>query len=74
MTALSGCVLVTGMPGAGKTTIARLASRALPRAAWVGGDVVNAMISNGRVPFNGMPADEAARQGELCNRQMCALA
>jgi chloramphenicol 3-O-phosphotransferase len=32
------------------------------------------MILAGRVPFNAEPADEAARQDELCNRNMCALA
>src|SRR4029079_4227254 len=26
------------------------------------------------VPFNGEPADEAARQDESCNRNMCSLA
>jgi len=71
---LSGCVIVTGMPGAGKSTVSTLAARLLPRAARVKGDDVNAMVLTGRVPFNGEPADEAARQGELCNRNMCALA
>jgi adenylate kinase len=34
---LPGCVIVSGMPGAGKTTVTRLAARLLPRAARVGG-------------------------------------
>jgi predicted kinase len=71
---LSGCVIVSGMPGAGKSTVTRLAARLLPRAARVGGDDVNLMIGNGFVWFMGKPTDEALRQDELCNRNMCSLA
>jgi predicted kinase len=71
---LAGCVIVTGMPGAGKSTVSTLAARMLPRAARVKGDDVNEMILAGRVAFNGEPADEAARQDDLCNRNMCSLA
>ena len=71
---LTGCVIVTGMPGAGKSTVSTLAARMLPRAARVKGDDVNEMILAGRVPFNAEPADEAARQDELRNRNMCSLA
>jgi chloramphenicol 3-O-phosphotransferase len=71
---VAGCVILTGRPGAGKTTIATLAGRLLPRAAQVGGDAVNHMIRSGFVWFVGEPAEEALRQDELCNRNMCALA
>jgi hypothetical protein len=71
---LSGCVIVTGMPGAGKTTITHRAGELLPRAAQVGGDVLNRMIRTGFVWFMGEPTDEALRQDELCNRNMCGLA
>lgn len=71
---LDGCVLVTGMPGSGKSTVTALAARLLPRAARVTGDDVNMMVVSGRVGFQGEPADESERQGELCNRNMCALA
>jgi predicted kinase len=71
---VSGCVIVTGMPGAGKTTVTSLAGRLLPRAAQVGGDTVNGMIRNGYVWFMGQPTAEALRQDELCNRNMCSLA
>jgi len=71
---VSGCVIVTGMPGAGKTTITGLVAGSLPRAAQVGGDAVNDMIRSGFVWFMGKPSNEALRQDELCNRNMCALA
>lgn len=72
--AASGCVILTGMPGAGKTTVAKLLGGLLPRSAHVSGDAVNAMIRSGFVWFLGQPAEEALRQAELCNRNMCSLA
>lgn len=72
--AVSGCVIVTGMPGAGKTTITTLVAESLPRGAQIGGDAVNAMIRGGHVWFMGAPTEEALRQDELCNRNMCGLA
>ncbi len=71
---LSGCVIVSGMPGAGKSTVTARAAGLLPRAAQVKGDAVNLMILSGRVWFMGEPRDEARRQDELCNRNMCSLA
>jgi predicted kinase len=71
---LDGCVIVTGMPGAGKTTVTALAARLLPRAAQVKGDVVSYMILSGRVGFQQEPADEAERQDVLCNLNMATLA
>jgi predicted kinase len=71
---LSGCVIVSGMPGAGKSTVSGLAARLMPRAAEVKGDDINLMIRSGAVWFMGEPRDEALRQYELCKRNMCALA
>jgi predicted kinase len=71
---LSGCIIVSGMPGAGKSTVTALAAHLLPRAAQVKGDDVNQMIRSGRVWFMGEPKEEALRQDELCNRNMCSLA
>ena len=71
---VTGCVIVNGMPGAGKSTVTALAARLVTRGAQVKGDDLNQMILSGRVGFGREPADEAQRQGELCNRNMCSLA
>jgi energy-coupling factor transporter ATP-binding protein EcfA2 len=58
---VSGCVIVTGMPGAGKTTITSLVARLLPRAAQVSGDAVNVTIRGGFVWFMGRPSRPTRR-------------
>src|SRR3954452_21419390 len=68
------CVIVTGMPGAGKTTVSGLAAGLVPRGAQVSGDTVSMMIRSGSVGFMGEPRNEALRRDELCDRNMCALA
>jgi predicted kinase len=72
--AVAGCVIVSGMPGAGKSTVGERVARLLPRAALVKGDDVSIMIRSGGVRFGGDPPDEAARQSDLCLRNLCALA
>jgi hypothetical protein len=62
------------MPGAGKSTVTRLAARLMSRAARVKADDVNEMIISGRVWYAGEPREEAARQVELCDRNLCSLA
>jgi len=71
---LSGCIIVTGMPGAGKSTVTGVAARLLPKAAQVKGDDMNQMIQSGYVGWMEAPTAEALRQDQLCNRNMCALA
>lgn len=70
----SDCLIITGAPAAGKSTVSRLVAERLPRSALVDGDFVNELIVNGRVWALGQPAAEAARQVQLCNRNLCDLA
>lgn len=62
------------MPGSGKSTVADLLARRLPKAARLSGDVVAGMILGGRVWALGEPAVEARTQVELTNRNLALLA
>lgn len=68
------CLIITGVPGAGKTTVSLLVAKALERSALLNGDRANELIVSGRVWALGEPAHEAARQVQLCNENLCALA
>ncbi|MEX0161195.1 MULTISPECIES: AAA family ATPase [unclassified Microbacterium] len=68
------CIIVTGMPGAGKSTVTEIIAKSLPRAARLSGDEVSAMVRSGRVWALGSPRDEAERQIELMLRNVAALA
>jgi len=70
-----GAILVSGVPGAGKTTIAhRLATR-FPRSVHIEGDLVGErFVVNGLVPPGGEPTAEAKAQLQLRRRNICLLA
>lgn len=68
------CLLITGPPGAGKTTVSTLVAQALTRSARLDGDLVSRLVVSGHVWALGKPADEASRQVRLCNQNLCALA
>jgi len=70
----AACLLVTGAPGSGKSTVTRLVAAALSRSARLEGDVVSRLVVSGRVWALGEPADEADRQTRLCNDNIVALA
>jgi hypothetical protein len=68
------CLLVTGMPGAGKSTITQLVAERLARSARIDADLVTRLIVRGGVWALGEPADEAARQVALKDRNVGSLA
>lgn len=70
----AACLLVTGAPGAGKSTVSRLVAQALTRSALLRGDFVSRLVVSGHVWALGEPADEAARQTRLCNDNLVSLA
>lgn len=69
-----GCLIISGVPGAGKTTVSRLVAARFPRAARLDGDAMNELIVTGRVGPVSEPADEAQRQLLLRARNLCSLA
>jgi chloramphenicol 3-O-phosphotransferase len=67
--------LISGVPAAGKTTVARALASRFPRSAHIEGDLVGEQfIVNGLVPPEGPPKSEARTQLQLRRRNMCALA
>ena len=66
--------LISGIPGAGKTTVARALAEHLDAAAHVEGDRLAEWICSGGVLPGDEPAEESERQLELCVRNQCLLA
>ena len=66
--------LITGVPGAGKSTVSRGLARRLPRSAHVETDLVRAMIVSGRVGPGEEPLAESNAQLELGAHNAALLA
>ena len=66
--------IITGIPGAGKTTIARALADRLERAAHIEADSLQRMVVSGRRWPDEEPHDEAMRQLDLRARNAAMLA
>lgn len=66
--------LITGLMASGKSTVAELLSRRLPRAVHLRGDVFRRMITSGRVEMGEEPAAEAYAQLRLRYRLTASAA
>lgn len=76
---LAGCLLVTGTPGAGKTTVTQLVAERLPRAARLDADVFGMMLVSGWANMldaegNWNPGPEGKRQLLLRMINVCSAA
>lgn len=69
-----GCLIISGTPAAGKSTVARLLAQEMDRSAHIKGDDVSPMIVSGGVAVNAEPRAEAERQLLLRAHNICALA
>jgi predicted kinase len=73
--ALPSIIIVSGVPGAGKTTVSRGLAATFPRGVHLEGDLVgHHFIVSGLVAPQGPPQDEAERQLLLRRRNICMLA
>ncbi|WP_327305706.1 AAA family ATPase [Streptomyces sp. NBC_01298] len=66
--------LITGIPGAGKSTVARALAETAPRGVQIEGDRLRRLIVSGDVPPRPEHDEEAERQIELNVRNQCLLA
>jgi predicted kinase len=66
--------LVTGIPGAGKTTTSAALAARFSRGAHIPGDVIQHLIVGGSAPPDPLGDQEANLPTELCVRNQCLLA
>jgi predicted ATPase len=66
--------VVSGMPGAGKTTVSRSLAQRFERGVHIESDALQEMIVSGGLWPDGEPHQEAMRQLRLRGRHVCMLA
>ncbi len=69
-----GILIINGMSGSGKTTVARLIAEECPKSAHINGDEIHNLVVGGRIHPAGEPEDEVQRQLLLRARNMALLA
>lgn len=69
-----GLYLVGGIPGTGKTTVARMLAATMPRAAHLEADVLQRMLVSGGTWPHEEPHEEAMRQLRMRGRHAAMLA
>ena len=70
----AGILFISGIPGAGKTTVSRLVAARLPRSARIDGDEIHDLVVSGRLYQADGPSDEVDRQMVLRDRNISMLA
>jgi gluconate kinase len=69
-----GILFINGVPGSGKTTVARMIATDSPKGAHIDGDEIHNLVVGGRIHPPGKPEDEVERQLMLRFRNMALLA
>ena len=69
-----GVYIVSGIPGAGKTTVSRLLAERFARGVHIESDLLQEWIRSGALWPNEEPDDEARRQLRLRAKNCCLLA
>ena len=67
-------LVISGIPGAGKSTISALVARRLERAAHIEAEVLQRFVASGGAWPDGQPHEEAMRQLRLRGRNVALLA
>ena len=66
--------ILTGIPGAGKTTTSAALAARFDRGAHIPGDVIQHLVVGGSAPPDPLGSEESDRQIDLCLRNQCLLA